>query len=543
MADSVPCTISNPSVLPPSSENEKKLNDTLNEFYESSLEDLVNTLLKEDFQHRKIGQTENLLIIPKEKFFELFKHPYSISYGQPYKAYHVRLSDRHIYINDERRANFEQIPDFGDCILAGGALISLMRGQPVKDYDFFFVNKTIEEAKAIMFKFTKDYQIDAQEKDKKAMEKEEGEKNAKNDNKTSKSSSNYVLRTRMRNRSGLTYILRNYNSFTVTNIKTIFDHGIKQTKQNSNPAYQFILRNYQSIGQILHGFDLTASQIAYDGTNFYLTRSCLFNLKTNYIYFDFTVDSPSYMSRMAKYFNEKKFSYYLAGTGIEGKLKHKNIKYKVKGKYAELNFYEREPHNIIYVFDGEGFKKKFSEEVENKKEEKEKEKEKEEKEIKNFSPNEYSSEYSKFNSNKKARGLLRYKNLYQSPKNINNNIINKVLQFSQIIDVNVIPSENIFEPLQMHEINRFKQVIRMYLQGKRTHINLILLREILGLPLYSNFVMLVGNSSEKRVNNLITKFLEDHLQEIYDNVKKPLEENCLKLEFRGLMEGTHLKEV
>ena len=67
---------------------------------------------------------------------------------------------------------------------------------------------------------------------------------------------------------------------------------------------QIILRNYTSISQLLHGFDISASSIAYDGTYTYFTKLGAWSYLTNLIVVWPEYRSSSYESRLVKYWNK-----------------------------------------------------------------------------------------------------------------------------------------------------------------------------------------------------------------------------------------------
>lgn len=67
------------------------------------------------------------------------------------------------------------------------------------------------------------------------------------------------------------------------------------------PPVQIILRKYTSIAEILYGFDIGSSQIAYDGNDLYLTVLSKFALETGYNIVDTSHLSPTYERRLYKY--------------------------------------------------------------------------------------------------------------------------------------------------------------------------------------------------------------------------------------------------
>lgn len=74
--------------------------------------------------------------------------------------------------------------------------------------------------------------------------------------------------------------------------------------------YQFILRIYSSISEILHGFDVDSCCTGFDGKNVYLTRRADYALKHMINVVDFDRMSPTYETRLIKYMS-RGFSVYV----------------------------------------------------------------------------------------------------------------------------------------------------------------------------------------------------------------------------------------
>lgn len=71
---------------------------------------------------------------------------------------------------------------------------------------------------------------------------------------------------------------------------------------------QFITRLYNSPSEIVHGFDLGASSLLYDGKNIWGTKRCVHCLKTNNVYYDSFRGSSTYYNRLRKYMKYKGFN-------------------------------------------------------------------------------------------------------------------------------------------------------------------------------------------------------------------------------------------
>jgi hypothetical protein len=131
----------------------------------------------------------------------------------------------------------------GKVVLAGGAIVCLMLGLEVKDYDLFFVNiSDRKEAFKIIEYFIK--------------------------------------------------VIKNLEGFIITpNSWTV-----KCTNK-----YQFIFRNYQNIDEIMLGFDLDCCCIVFDGENSYISERAFYAWKTHQNTVDWTRLSSTYEIRLVKY--------------------------------------------------------------------------------------------------------------------------------------------------------------------------------------------------------------------------------------------------
>lgn len=67
------------------------------------------------------------------------------------------------------------------------------------------------------------------------------------------------------------------------------------------PKYQVILRLYTCPSEVVHGFDLDASGIFYDGKSVWATQRAAYSLHHKINFFDFARMSPTYGYRLAKY--------------------------------------------------------------------------------------------------------------------------------------------------------------------------------------------------------------------------------------------------
>lgn len=136
----------------------------------------------------------------------------------------------------------------GKLVLAGGSLVSLLLGEPVNDYDFFFVGVNEIEAESIMEDFISGLWQQT-------------------------NSSNFEFST-------------NRNCCTI-------NCGGKKV--------QIIFRIYKNIDEILLGFDIDSSCIVYDGAQIWFSERSFHAFKYHVNIVDFTRMSPTYEYRLYKY--------------------------------------------------------------------------------------------------------------------------------------------------------------------------------------------------------------------------------------------------
>lgn len=131
------------------------------------------------------------------------------------------------------------------------------------------------------------------------------------------------------------------NYYITRNAITIVDRSL-------NKVYQLILRRYNTMDEILHGFDLSCSQVLYDGYNFYMTDGAAMSLNNNITLIDPLTWYYSFEKRIKKYFN-RGFAYLIPYFKVDSKLdpytfnynknriqKRSNINESLKLKYLEF---------------------------------------------------------------------------------------------------------------------------------------------------------------------------------------------------------------
>lgn len=95
--------------------------------------------------------------------------------------------------------------------------------------------------------------------------------------------------------------LTQYTSLGVMTFIVTWHSGRRDTA-NHVLKFQVVLRDYRSVSEILHGFDLGSSCVAYDGENVWMTAMGAWShvYKANIVYPWYR--SPTYEARLAKYF-------------------------------------------------------------------------------------------------------------------------------------------------------------------------------------------------------------------------------------------------
>ncbi len=173
---------------------------------------------------------------------------------------------------------FKKVVSFdGNIILAGGALISFLMDYPrrPKDLDFFITSKDANVGEAKIAEILNNYRRISYEPGSltylRESEEEENEDRDKIQIFNVKTDWQRVVRTQ--------------NAITIG----------KATK------YQVVLRLYTSPSEVVHGFDLDASGILYDGDRIWATQRAEYAIKIKTNYFDFARMSPTYGYRLAKY--------------------------------------------------------------------------------------------------------------------------------------------------------------------------------------------------------------------------------------------------
>lgn len=98
--------------------------------------------------------------------------------------------------------------------------------------------------------------------------------------------------------------IKSKNCFTLIGKLDPYDY-FGETRYRTEFKVQFIFRLYKSISEIIHGFDLGSSAIAFDGTNVFVSSLGKFAFEYQSNIIDPTRRSTTYEQRLAKYFNRQ----------------------------------------------------------------------------------------------------------------------------------------------------------------------------------------------------------------------------------------------
>lgn len=156
---------------------------------------------------------------------------------------------------------FNEHVNFKHLVLAGGSLITLLMDYPRQpaDLDFFLIGCNEEEAKEEIGKFVKEYPT-----------------------------------------------INIYHSDNSTNISSNYTDKIVLTKNaitfgKKKPKSQIVLRLYTCPSEVVHGFDVDACGILYDGQKIWATHRAAYSIQAKTNFFDFARMSETYGHRLAKY--------------------------------------------------------------------------------------------------------------------------------------------------------------------------------------------------------------------------------------------------
>lgn len=264
----------------------------------------VFNILSKDASCRSVGISDDLFTLHElsETSTWNYELPTLITSNSEY------IRKRFIRNNDKFRDKFyEQFREFytvdlSNLLFAGGCVRSLLLDTNVNDIDIFVHGiNDVAQAEARIMKFI----IDIRNRLHKLKE---------GDYKFPGSSNTYamVLETLLSNADkNRRYEIEQdflskhrlwYNPLVNCNIR-ILSNGKTITLLVGNKI-QIILRLYNTISEILHGFDLGSSAVGFDGKNVYFTTLSKFCYENMVNIFDGSRRSTTYEVRLIKYFND-----------------------------------------------------------------------------------------------------------------------------------------------------------------------------------------------------------------------------------------------
>jgi hypothetical protein len=202
-----------------------------------------------------------------------------------------------------RKKFFSEIPflnniDLSNILIAGGSVRSILVNSRINDIDIFIYGiKDIDIATKRIEKFILDIRqnlndIKTGKTIKNELEKFKSELNSTNEKQ------HYKLNKEFNDKYKDVY-----NPNINTNID-IYSNGNTITIIINNKKLQIILRLYNTISEILHGFDLGSSSVGFDGSIVYFTSLSKFCFENMVNILDTTRRSTTYEVRLIKYFED-----------------------------------------------------------------------------------------------------------------------------------------------------------------------------------------------------------------------------------------------
>lgn len=259
----------------------------------------ILNLLEEDSKHRYIGVTEDLFTLhdlSPESSWD-YSLPTLVSTSDYSKIKIERNNDQF------KKSFYNNIPylntiDLSNMLIAGGSIRSVLLNSRINDVDIFLYGlKTPTEAKSRIEKFILDLHIHLSKlKNGHYVKSKLDELNAKMEGVKTKSETNTMMREFNEKHKD------KYDPKINDNI-SIFSNGNTVTLFVNNIKMQIVLRLYNSVSEILHGFDLGSSAVGFDGSNVYFTSLSKFCFENMVNIIDCTRRSTTYENRLIKYFN------------------------------------------------------------------------------------------------------------------------------------------------------------------------------------------------------------------------------------------------
>lgn len=203
-------------------------------------------------------------------------------------------------------ALYKKFVDIPNVFLGGGAIFSVLFGEPIRDIDLFIYGCSEEEAIKTIYRCGEIYR-------------------------------EHVNAHRVEGESQEIVCTRTSNSIS-------FKSAIFDPARDLVPL-QVILRLYQTPSEVLHGFDIDSCCMGWNGEDIWLTNRCLFALRMGYNTFNLDKMSEVYEVRSAKY-GVRGMPLYLSE--FDPKRQNNDELHKFNWKLIECPAYGRCIHNGGY---------------------------------------------------------------------------------------------------------------------------------------------------------------------------------------------------
>jgi hypothetical protein len=228
--------------------------------------------------------------------------------------------------------------DMSNLLIAGGCIRSIILSDRIKDIDIFIYGLNQEESVNKINKFIKDlYYSNNQNKNFENIKRIPGlsdqnkerlicickQDSGKTRISSTLSGDDKILFDKYYKLFPNYFTGKSVDGFKIINSGNVITINF----EDSHPDIQIILRCYETVSSILHGFDLGSSAVGYDGNNVMFTSLGKFSYENMVNIFDHTRRSTTYERRLRKYFNNG-FNIVLPELDIS-KLRLDNLKYEI----------------------------------------------------------------------------------------------------------------------------------------------------------------------------------------------------------------------
>ncbi|QKF93471.1 hypothetical protein QKU48_gp0013 [Fadolivirus algeromassiliense] len=305
---------------------------------------IINQILQTDAQYRVEGVRDDVFKLEDLKVDQDWNFDVPTLVKQSSSDYKSRKYINNL--NDFKERFYKKYRilknvDMSNLLIAGGAIRSVLLDQHSKDIDVFVYgidNPT--DATLRVEKLIRDIQSHISKiKNGTYLEEELNKLDSKNDtnkNKFQEEKDNELVKKLKQNKTI-------YDNYMDTEIVAMYN-GSTVTLMIDNLKLQVVLRLYNTLSEIIHGFDLGSSAVGFDGNNVLFTTLSKFCYENMVNIFDGTRRSTTYEYRLIKYFDHG-FNIVLPNLDI-GKLKTGYFKYQLSEvcemphiifSYSEIN--------------------------------------------------------------------------------------------------------------------------------------------------------------------------------------------------------------